>query len=133
MSYFLRNSSEAALCRPHVENRIAALSFQTVAELWHGALKKQWGEEKRHALDNLIRRFVVLIADEATARAWAELKVVAEEAGRPKSVEDLWIAATARRHSLPLLTNDGDYFTGLDITAVKPDDAPIEGPAARYP
>lgn len=123
MSYLLRDSPEAQACRRHIENRIAALSFQTVAELWHWALKNQWGEEKRRVLDNLVRRFVVLTADEATARAWAELKVVAEVAGRSKSAEDLWIAATAKRHDLPLLTNDDGFFTALDIAVVKPSDA----------
>lgn len=124
MSYFLRGSTEAEACKPHVENRIAALSFQTVAELWFGALKKNWGGEKRRALDNLVRRFVVLVADEATAKAWANLRVEAEAAGKPKSIEDLWIAATAKRHNLPLLTNDGGFFSGLGITALKPADPP---------
>ena len=74
----------------------------------------------------MIRRFVVLTADEATAKAWAELKTQAESAGLSKDTADLWIAATAKRHGLPLLTNDAAFFLALDVSAVRPGDPPLQ-------
>jgi predicted nucleic acid-binding protein len=125
VSYLLGNTPRAAACKPHVEHRVAAISFQTVAELWYGAEHRRWGPSRRAALDHAIRRFVVLTADEATSRAWAEQRVEAERAGKAKEAEDLWIAATAKRHDLPLLSEDSDFFSALSIRAVRPTDPPI--------
>jgi tRNA(fMet)-specific endonuclease VapC len=123
-SYLLNDSPRAAACKPHVEHRVAAISFQTVAELWYGAEHDGWGEPRRAALDQAIRRFVVLSSDEATSRMWALLRVEAERAGKAKEPEDLWIAATAKRHDLPLLTDDSDFFSALSIRAMRPTDPP---------
>jgi predicted nucleic acid-binding protein len=125
-SHILRETPEADACRPHVEGRTAALSFQTVGELWFWAEKNSWGELKRQKLEAFVRRCAVLIADEATARAWAELRATAEASGKSKSVQDLWIAATAKRHDLPLLAEDSDFFSALSITAVRPSDPPVD-------
>jgi len=125
VSYLLNDTPRAAACKPHVENRVAALSFQTVAELWYGAEHDGWGERRRAALDHAIRRFVILTADEATSRLWAELRVEAERAGKSKEAEDLWIAATAKRHDLPLLTDGSDFFSALSIRAVRRTDPPV--------
>lgn len=62
---------------------------------------------------------MVLACDEATVRAWAELRARAEEQGLSKQTTDLWIAATAKRHGLPLLTRDSDFFTALDIAVIE--------------
>jgi tRNA(fMet)-specific endonuclease VapC len=110
----------AVKCAPHLDGRLAAISFQSVAELRHGAIKESWGEAKRSVLERAIRKFVVLIPDDATVLAWAELKAEAERQGLSKSAQDLWVAATAKRHALPLLTNDRGFLTGLGITVVVP-------------
>ena len=114
----------APQCARHLEGRVAAISFQSVGELWYGAIKDGWAERKRRILDERIGHFVVLAYDEGTVRAWAELKAQAEAKGLSKGAADLWIAATAKRHLLPLLTNDRGFLSALDITVVKPEDPP---------
>ncbi len=114
----------ASQCARHLESRVAAISFQSVGELWYGAIKDGWGERKKRVLDERIGHFVVLAYDEATVRAWAELKARAETAGLSKNAADLWVAATAKRHELPLLTNDRGFLSALEITVVKPQDPP---------
>lgn len=89
-----------------------------MGELWYGAIKARWGEAKRGQLDERIRRYVVLACDEATVRAWAELRARVEEHGLSKQTTDLWIAATAERHGLPLLTRDSGFFTALEIEVI---------------
>lgn len=121
-SHILKETAEGEACRPHVEGRVAALSFQTVGEMWFWAERRSWGGPKRERLEHFISRCAVLVADEVTARAWAQLRATAEASGRSKSVQDLWIAATAKRHDLPLLTVDGDFFSALSITAIRPSD-----------
>jgi predicted nucleic acid-binding protein len=62
----------------------------------------------------------VLSVDEATVRIWAELRASSEASGFTKQVADLWIAATAKRHGLPLLTNDRGFLTALEIEVIRP-------------
>ena len=57
----------------------------------------------------------VLFADEVTADRYAEIHGELKRAGRPIPCNDLWIAALARQHELPLLSRDlhFDFVPGL--------------------
>jgi predicted nucleic acid-binding protein len=94
----------------------AAVSAITIGELHVGVLAA-------HDVDTRARRLATLEAvadvellgvDEAVAAAWARLRVHLAEAGRRLNVNDLWIAATALAHHLPVVTQDDDF-------------APVEG------
>jgi predicted nucleic acid-binding protein len=58
--------------------------------------------------------------DEAVASAFAALVAGARGAGRRARVQDMWIAATARAHGVPLFTQDADFdhLPGLDVVRV---------------
>lgn len=47
--------------------------------------------------------------DEKTVRYYADLYAVLRRQGTPSSANDLWIAALARQHRLPLLTFDAHF------------------------
>lgn len=49
------------------------------------------------------------LLDEGVAAAWALLRIHLAEAGRRLNVNDLWIAATALTHDLPVVTQDDDF------------------------
>jgi len=57
----------------------------------------------------------VLVVDEGTAGQYAEVRDELKRSGRPIPGNDLWIAALARQHSLPLLSRDQhfDFVPGL--------------------
>lgn len=61
---------------------------------------------------------MILTPDEQTVDLWAELKVASQSVGLSKQTADLWIAATAKRHSLPLLTGDRGFLSALDIDVI---------------
>lgn len=50
-----------------------------------------------------------LSIDNEVAREWAVLRVQVAEAQRKVNVNDLWIAATAKAHRLPVITQDADF------------------------
>jgi predicted nucleic acid-binding protein len=54
--------------------------------------------------------------DEGTAEHYAEIRVELKRSGRPIPVNDLWIAALARQHALPLLSRDQhfEFVRGLE-------------------
>jgi tRNA(fMet)-specific endonuclease VapC len=54
-------------------------------------------------------RVEVLPLDEGTTRAYATLYVYLRRAGKPIPTNDLWIAALAYQHSVPLLTQDAHF------------------------
>ena len=95
-----------------LEHRYWVLSFATVAELRYGALKANWGQERRNKLERRIRLCTVIPGGDVVATKWSELyRQFADQV----SVNDLWIAASAlsQNPTLPLITNDA----GLDRVA----------------
>lgn len=66
---------------------------------------QQWLARSVEALEGRILSF-----NTATAHVWAEQKHLLEKSGAPMPVEDSYIAATARRHNLTIVTdNDADF------------------------
>jgi tRNA(fMet)-specific endonuclease VapC len=47
-------------------------------------------------------------------RAWAAVVDGARRRGRPIATADAWIAATAVRHSMPLVTHNADDYAGVE-------------------
>ena len=51
----------------------------------------------------------LLPVDADVAAQWARLRVHLVEAGRRINIDDLWIAATAAAHGVPIVTQDADF------------------------
>ncbi len=66
---------------------------------------QRWLTESVSALEGRILSFNVSVA-----QVWADQKFLFEQAGQPMPLEDSYIAATARRHNLTIVTgNDKDF------------------------
>ena len=65
------------------------------------------------APDTATRQRRLVTAQLAAAAQWARLRVLVHEAGRRVGVNDLWIAAVAVAHGLPVVTQDSG-FDALD-------------------
>ena len=89
----------------------AAVSVVTLAELQAGVLAAQDTQTRarRMATLDVLNDIEILPIDVAVARIWAQLRVSLAEAGRQINVNDLWIAATAARHRLPVVSQDNDF------------------------
>jgi tRNA(fMet)-specific endonuclease VapC len=96
-----------------------AIALQTLAEALAGAETGNWGPRRRAQQRAALGRFQLLLPDEPTAEVWARLSDHARRRGRTLSAGDAWIAATAVRHELQLVTHDLDLldlgFPGLDV------------------
>lgn len=95
-----------------------AISVVTLAELQAGVLAAQDTRRRARRLATLeaVSDLEVLSIDERVAAEWAALRVHLAERGRRINVNDLWIAATAVAHRLPVVTQDGDFdpLDGVD-------------------
>lgn len=93
----------------HMKGQILAVSFQTVAELWSWAEENNWGSRRRVGLERFIRRFLIIPYDPELAKKWAQVSAHCKRIGRRLEAGDAWIAATAVRFRIPLLTHDRDH------------------------
>jgi tRNA(fMet)-specific endonuclease VapC len=109
-----RADAVKAKYEPHMRGATLALSFQTVAELWHWAESRNWGDQSRAGLDAFIRRFLVIPYDYELAQVWARVMAASCRPGRRLEAGDCWIAATAVHRGVSLLVHDRD-FLGLEI------------------
>lgn len=102
-----------------------AVSVVTLAELTAGVLVGADSDIRATRLATLdaLADVEVLPIDESAALSWARLRVHLAETGRRMNVNDLWIAATALAHQLPVVTQDADFqpvegVAGLSIITV---------------
>jgi tRNA(fMet)-specific endonuclease VapC len=109
-----RASPQRMAYEPDLHGQVLTLSFQSVAELYQWAEQNHWGPAARAMLDDFLSTFVVIPYDPELGRAWARVMTHARTIGRRLETADAWVAATALRHSIPLVTQDVD-FTHLKL------------------
>lgn len=109
----VRTSRLAERYAPVIAGRPALISFQTVAELRYGALQRNWGSARLAWLEAKIQRAEIVHTGPDLILAYAQLRVACRAAGHALAQRehnaDRWIAATAVRLGVPLVSNDGIF------------------------
>lgn len=113
-SYFFKKSPRATAFRPLLEDKQVALAFISVAELYKWTLKRHWTAQKVEQLNAALSRYVIIPYDRDLAWAWARVVAACEDIARPIAPSDAWVAATALRHRVPLLTNNIRHYTAAE-------------------
>jgi|SRR5579863_415939 len=116
-SYLLRaGDARGEPYRKHVQGKTIALSFITVGELYYGAIKRGWGAKKIANLAQHLKAAVIVPYDVEICKTYGRLRATLKtESGSDRCIfqNDLWIAACAVRHNLPLITNNRKHFEGI--------------------
>jgi predicted nucleic acid-binding protein len=92
------------------------VSFVTVGELYYWAERRKWSAERISSFEKGIRAAIVVPYDLEICRAYAKLKgglKTPSSSRRPIGDNDLWIAACAVRHGIPLITHNRRHFQGI--------------------
>jgi tRNA(fMet)-specific endonuclease VapC len=85
------------------------LPWVVLGELHFGAQRAQRRQEQLAYIRDLLTYAVVLFADQGTTEMYGEVKAELARLGKPIPDNDLWIAAVARQHDLPLATRDTHF------------------------
>jgi predicted nucleic acid-binding protein len=81
-----------------------SIAFATAGELWKGAQARRWGGSRRGGLELFLDQTLILRAGVNVAMVWGEIAAGAQRRGRPRPLNDSWIAACCIEGGLPLLT-----------------------------
>lgn len=137
MNYLLDTNVLSEVQRPRPDEAVLAwldqvdedrtyLSVVSVGEIARGVAQLEDGRRKvalQRWLDiELPARFGsrLLPVDRETAVIWGQLMANARRAGRGLPVMDGWIAASAVRHGLTLVTRNGRDFAGIALDLLDP-------------
>lgn len=99
-----------AIYAKRVANKLVAVSFVTIGELLFGAKKRNWGTAKIADLERRLRGAVIVPYDRLLCDTYGRLKAETRTAGIVVADNDMWIAASAVRHNVPLITHNRKHF-----------------------
>lgn len=94
-------AGERALCLPVI----------VLGEYTFGIRQSRERVRYERWLGNRLHVFVMLNVDLETAREYAQIRSELNAVGRPIPTNDLWIAALARQHALPLVSRDRHFHS----------------------
>lgn len=120
------NSPLAARYESILLGRPALISFQTAAELRYGALLRGWGRARMLKLEARINAAETVHTGPELIAAYALLRADCTRTGHALAQRDhdadRWIAATALRLGVPLVSDDRVFegVPGLMLEAARP-------------
>lgn len=100
---------DAALDRVITGENKLAIPVVVLGEYLFGIRQSRHRSRYEQWLKERLALFVVLSVDSETAREYADIRSELKSGGKPIPMNDLWIAAIARQHGIPLITRDGHF------------------------
>ena len=86
-----------------------ALPIIVLGEYRYGIRQSRHCEEYERWLHELIPACRILDVDQATSGQYADVRLDLRRLGQPIPGNDIWIAALARQHKLPILSRDAHF------------------------
>jgi len=97
------------------QSAVPVLCFVAVAEYQRGLLDSTKPESGYNMLSSLSASLTTLHSDNHTPSHYAEIGHLLKKTGRPIPTNDIWIAALARQHAMPILSRDRHFDFIPDI------------------
>ena len=87
-----------------------------LGEYLHGIGQSRHRRKYEDWLEGMLRDVRLLPVGARTARGYAAIRTELKRSGRPIPANDLWIAALAREHAMPVISRDKhfDFVPGLE-------------------
>ncbi len=113
VSFIFKNHPIGSLYEADLAGGTLLISFMTLAELDRWAIQSKWGSTRLEWLRLYLERFVLLPYSRRLCTIWAEVTVAAQAHGCRIECADAWIAATALRYDVPLVTHNRNDYLGV--------------------
>ncbi|MBX9742747.1 MAG: type II toxin-antitoxin system VapC family toxin [Chthoniobacterales bacterium] len=113
MSYEVRRAEDKEIERVLQEASHPYLSVPVLAEYRYGLINSRRQQSLETWLGQLQSSWPVLVLDVLTAHHYGIIKNQLSKKGRMIPVNDIWIAALALQHHLPILSEDR-HFDAID-------------------
>ena len=92
------------------------LPLTALGELYAGVERSSQPAKTLAGLTTLLRSVSLLYPDEVTAAHYGRIYAELARAGTPIPQNDIWIAALAREHGMPLATRDSHFGQVYGLT-----------------
>jgi tRNA(fMet)-specific endonuclease VapC len=119
-----REPERAQPYRSAIGGWAVVISFATVMELRYGAIKAGWGDLRRRGLERDLKMITIVSSSDDVVTTCAVLRSECETHGHALGQKhheaDRWIAATAIRLGLDLVSADGVYQDTPRLRVVVP-------------
>ena len=116
-SFLFKGDTRSHHYSQFLKERAINLSFMSVAEIKRWSIQRKWAAKRLRELADALSRCVIIPYDRSMIDVWAAIAAHRDSIGRPIGCGDCWIAATAVRHGLPLVTHNASHF--VDIPGLK--------------
>lgn len=80
-----------------------------LGELFHGAFNSNDPEKGLAEVERLAASTKILVCDLGVSRSYGQIRHALWRKGKPLPENDIWIAATAQTHGLPVVTRDRHF------------------------
>jgi tRNA(fMet)-specific endonuclease VapC len=97
------------------EQQRAAVPVIVLGEFRYGILGSRHRKTYEAWLDNHLKHFEILPVTAETTLPYAQLRTALKRLGRPIPANDMWIAALAIQHQLPILSRDEHFDALLNV------------------
>ena len=116
VAHFRRDDSVAIRLQGYASIYLPAIAL---GELYHGAYRSAHRDKQLEQFARFRAAVTILRVDAGTAKIYGKIRTALAEAGKPIPENDIWIAALARQHELPLACRDHHFseIAGLDLRA----------------
>jgi len=89
-----------------------------IAELIYGAYNAQNIENKLSEVEKIKTKGITLYLDDTTTYEYGKIKSKLKKNGTPIPENDIWIAAIAIQHQLPIFSNDKHFKRVEDLELI---------------
>ncbi|MCC6803987.1 MAG: type II toxin-antitoxin system VapC family toxin [Anaerolineae bacterium] len=105
--------------REHFRNATIYIPAIVIGELYFGAYQSQRVTENVTRIKDFCAINTILSCDAETADRYGKIRLKLKMKGRPIPENDIWIAATAQRYDLTLVSRDEHFKEVDDLHLVK--------------
>jgi tRNA(fMet)-specific endonuclease VapC len=95
------------------------LPIIALGELFHGACVLPFPERQREKINRFLGAVTILGLTHTTAENFGQISAELRAVGKPIPTNDIWIAALAREHRLPLAAHDEHFDRVSNITVLQ--------------